>query len=228
MKQVDEGIFLFRTSYSETSLIATFYTNNHGTKKFIFKGGKKKSHNLFPLAISEITFYERDESDLSNLTGADPVLRQEIQFDPVRSTIAFFMAEVIRKSIETNEKDPELYDFLIQTITGLDKTKDLSVYPIKFLTGFSLQLGIQPLIESNRPIINYQDGTIGVGSNLDANSEEGDHIQLLVDLFKENAVKVYPKEIRMQALRSMIKYYGFHVPRMEQMETLEILHEILS
>ena len=43
MKLVDEAIFLFRTNYSDTSLIATYYTKEHGLQKFMFKGGKKKS-----------------------------------------------------------------------------------------------------------------------------------------------------------------------------------------
>lgn len=228
MKQVDEGIFLFRTSYSETSLIATFYTKNLGLKKFIFKGGKKKAHNLFPLAISELTFYERKESDLSNLTSADPIHKQELQFDAVRSTIAFFMAETIRKSIDSHEKDFDLYQYLVETISELENTNELSLYPIKFLVNLSIQLGVQPLIEGNKPIINFQEGILGVGTGDTANTEQGAHIQLLIDLYHNNTNDNYPKQIRTQALKAMVKYYGYHVPRMEQMETLEIVHEILS
>ena len=228
MKKVDEGIFLFRTSYSETSLIATFYSKESGIKKFIFKGGKKKSHNLFPLAISELTFYERKESDLSNLTNADPISRQDIQFDAIRSTIAFFMAEVIRKSVDTHEKDEALYNYLVQTIQSLDKSSELSLFPIQFLVDLSIQLGVQPLIEGNNPVLNFKEGTIGVGEPVGQDKEGGNHIQLLMDIFNKKESLTYPKDTRMNALKAMVKYYGYHVPRMEQLDTLEIVQEILS
>lgn len=228
MKQVDEGIFLFRTSYSETSLIATFYTKSYGTKKFIFKGGKKKSHNLFPLAISEITFYERKESDLSNLTSADPILKQEIQFDPIRSTIAFFIAEVIRKSIETHEKDEELYSYFSNSIAQLGNSEELSLFPIKFLAGLTSQLGVQPLVEGSLPVINFKDGTLGVSASINEHRDEGEHIQLLLDIFNNKVDLAYDKQQRMLALKALVKYFGYHVPRMEQMDTLEIVQEILS
>lgn len=228
MKKVDDGIFLFRTSYSETSLIATFYTKESGIKKFIFKGGKKKAYNLFPLAISELTFYERKESDLSNLTSADPISRQDIQFDPIRSTIAFFMAEVIRKSVDTHEKDEALYNYLVQTIQSLEQASELSLFPIQFLVDLSIQLGVQPLIEGSAPVINFKEGTLGVGDPSRDDREGGGHIQVLMDLFNNEVKTDYPKDIRMNALKSMIKYYGYHVPRMEQLETLEIVKEILN
>lgn len=228
MKLVDEGVFLFRTPYSETSLIATFYTRDYGIKKYIFKGGKKKSYNLFPLAISEITFYERKESTLSNLTAVDPVFKQQIQFDAVRSTIAFFIAEALRKSIDNYEKDEDLYHFITDNVKLLDTTKSLSLFPIQFLVGLSEHLGIQPLIEGSRNVINYREGIIGEGSAFDKDCDEGEHIGLLIDLYQEDIKENYPKSVRMKALQAIIKHFSYHIPRMEHMETLEIVHEILS
>jgi recombinational DNA repair protein (RecF pathway) len=85
MKATEEGILLHRISYSESSLVATFLTKNDGIKKFLFKGGKKKSPQLFPLSISELTFYGRKESELLNLTSLDPIGSQSFQFSPIRS-----------------------------------------------------------------------------------------------------------------------------------------------
>lgn len=228
MKLVDEGIFLFRTTYSETSLIVTFYSRDHGLKKFIFKGGKKKAHNLFPLAISELTYYERKDSELGNLTAADPICKQEFAFDPVRSTIAFFITEVIRKTVDQSEKDEELYLFLKDQISRLDTAESVADFPIQFMVGLTEQLGIQPMVESNGRTMKFDEGTIGNGPvMISADSDAGDHIQLLSNYYTGN-VPVSDHKLRENALNTLIKYMGYHIPRMQHLETVEILKEILS
>ena len=99
MKAVDEGVFLHRTPYSANSLITTFYTREKGLQKFLFKGGKKKGYQLYPLSVSELNFYGREGSDLINLTSAQATSNHSFQFNPVKSTIAFFIAETIQKCV---------------------------------------------------------------------------------------------------------------------------------
>jgi DNA repair protein RecO (recombination protein O) len=228
MKLVDEGIFLFRTTYSDTSLIATFYTRDHGIKKYVFKGGKKKSHNLFPLAISELTYYERKETDLSNLTSADPITKQSFPFDPVRSTIAFFIAEVIRKTVDQSEKDPELFAFLQEQIVNLDETEHVADLPIRFLVGLTNRLGINPIVEEPGRTFKYDEGVIGNGPELiSSDSDAGEHVEYLSRLFLNESVSVDHKT-RNQALGTLIKYIGYYIPRVQNLDTLEIVKEILS
>ena len=84
MKRTDKAILLNRISYSESSLIITFYTFENGIQKFIFQGGKKKAHQLFPLAISEITYYKRPDSDLGKLTSSESKrILNELPFNPI-------------------------------------------------------------------------------------------------------------------------------------------------
>ena len=70
MKSTDKAILLNRINYSESSLIITYYTLNNGIQKFLFQGGKKKANNLFPLSISEITYYNRPDSSLGKVTAS--------------------------------------------------------------------------------------------------------------------------------------------------------------
>ena len=117
MKSTDQAILLNRISYSETSLILTFYTLANGIQKFIFQGGKKKAHQLFPLAISEITFYKRPDSDLGKLTVVESSrILNEVLFNPLKSSVAFFIAEVLQKCLKTEEAEDHLFLFLEEKI----------------------------------------------------------------------------------------------------------------
>jgi hypothetical protein len=59
-----------------------------------------------------LSYYYRKESDLLQLTAAEPAFPTDFQFDPIKGTIAFFMAEVIRKVVHTDEKDSAMFNFL--------------------------------------------------------------------------------------------------------------------
>jgi DNA repair protein RecO (recombination protein O) len=225
MKQVDEGIFLFRTAFSETSLIITFYTKSSGLKKFIFKGGKKKAHNLFPMSVSELTFYERKEIELSILVEASAQTNTSFQFDPIKSAIAFFIAEVTRKCLDNHERDVEMYVFLTDAINRLEKGSDLSYFPVDFMVGFTRVLGIHPMQEGNNAVFNFEDGTIG---GLKGNrGADGAQVHLLLDRMNGRE-GVYSKEEKTKALNTMINYYAYHISRMDQLDTLEIVKEVLN
>lgn len=225
MKKVDEGIFLFRTTYSETSLIATFYTKSSGLKKCIFKGGKKKAHSLFPLSTCEITYFERNDSDLATLVESNASLPATFQFDPIRSSVAFFIAEVVRKCIETHEPDIETYIFLKETIKNLENKETIASLPIEFMLGFARVLGIQPIISGINPSFNFADGTLGESKG--TVGAEGPEIRLIIETLN-GTFSHDSKAVRSNALKVMIDYFAYHIPRMEKLDSLEIIKEVIS
>lgn len=228
MKQTDEGIFLHRTAFSESSLIATFYTRQHGLRKFVFKGGKKKAHQLFPLASCELTFYGRIESDLLQLTAVEADLHTEFQFDPVKSTIAFFLAECVRKCVHEHDGDVETFRFLQQTVSALNTTENCSIFPITFLVSFAELLGMQPLVSEAGTVFDLDEGLISSAAQPGHRTSQGEHIRLLVDCIQGEPISNTPRHVRESALETLMLYYTIHVARLKQFETFEIVREILS
>lgn len=228
MKQTDEGIFIHRTAFSDSSLIVTYYTKDHGLRKFVFKGGKKKAHQLFPLSISELTFYGRKESDLLQLTSCDPSVPTEFQFDPVKSTIAFFIAECIRKSVYEHDVDSGIFTFLKHSIIQLnEEEEEIASYPIRFLVEFSEMLGIQPLVEGSERIFDLDEGTISDSAHPGHRSSSGEHVYFIAEAIKGNIIEAN-KVLREEALKTLMEYYTIHIPRLNQFETYPIVKEILS
>lgn len=230
MKQLDEAIFIHRIPYSESSLIVTFLTKEHGYHKFLFKGGKKKSHQLYPLSVSEIEYYARKESDLWNVTNADPSFVQNIQFDPVKSTIAFFIADVLNMVLRGTEKDTALFDFVKNSIEELDRTAELGLFPSFFLIGLTKQLGVQPLIENvDNKWLDLKSGSIGGFREVDTLSVEGNTVDVIIDRLKERESAIeLDKQQRQALLRVMLDYYKIHVPGFKEPGTYDIIREILA
>ncbi len=228
MKQTEEGIFLHRTSFSDSSLIVTFYTQNSGLRKFVFKGGKKKAHQLYPMAVAELTYYGRPESDLLQLTAAETVLHTDYQFDPIKSTIAFFLAECVRKSVHEFDADAHIFQFLKQTSTQLNNQQEnIGVFPVEFLVSFSEFLGMQPLVEADPRVFDLDEGTIGAQAHPGNRSTSGAHVQFIAECIQGKTVPT-SKAVREAALQTMMEYYTIHVSRLNQFETFTIVKEILS
>lgn len=229
MKRLDEGIFIHRISYSESSLITTFFTKDHGFQKFLFKGGKKKSHQLFPLSVSEIEYFERKESDLWNVTSVEPAFRQMLPFDPVKSSIAFFLADILNMVLRGTERDQELYSFVRDSIQELEKTNELAMFPPVFMIGLTKYLGVQPLIEdATKNWFDLRAGTIGGFREWDSLSVEGPVVVSIIALLAETRMETaLQKPERQELLRVIIDYYRIHVPGFKEPGTYDIIREIL-
>jgi DNA repair protein RecO (recombination protein O) len=228
MKQTDKGIFLHRTAFSDSSLIVTYYTAQSGLRKFVFKGGKKKAHQLFPLAPTELTFYGRPESDLLQLTNADPNYATDFQFDPVRSTIAFFVAEVIRKSVHEYDTDTAMYAFLHKKVLELQRaTAKKGQFPLQFLVDFTELLGMQPLLTKDNRFFDLDEGSFTGHAPVGHRVESGEHVQLIAQLITGEAQQA-SREVRDKALQAMMEYYRIHLPGIKGFDTYSIVREVLS
>jgi len=229
MKLTDKAILLNRINYSESSLIITYYTLQNGIQKFLFQGGKKKANNLFPLSISEITFYNRPESTLGKVTASETItILNEIPFDPVKSTIAFFLAEVLSKCLQTEESEHLLFQFLENKIYELDRSQDVTIFPIQFLIDFSEFLGIQPhIVDNNGTYFNLMEGTI---SNHKPDGDifaVGDTTMLVRYCILKNTQIEHTNKLRSETLDVLIQYFQLHIPQFKTLKTLDVIREVL-
>jgi len=230
MKNTDKAILLNRISYSESSLIVTLYTFENGIQKFIFQGGKKKAHQLFPLAISEITFYKRPDSDLGKLTASESKqILNEIPFNPLKSTIAFFISEVLLKCLKTEEVENEVFTFLENQIIKLDRAADFAYFPIHFLIDFSEYLGIYPHKQIQSPsYFNVMEGELSDSKPIGDIFYEGEAVQLIAEYIDEKKCSgKSSKQVREQALQILIQYYQLHIPQFKELKSLDVIREIL-
>lgn len=229
MKFTDKAILLNRINYSESSLIITYYTLQNGIQKFLFQGGKKKANNLFPLSISEITYYSRPDSTLGKVTASETTqILSELPFHPIKSTIAFFIAEFLSKCLQTEEKEVLLFHFLEEKIIFLDKEKDISLFPIQFLLDFSEFLGIQPhVISKTGNYFNLMEGDISETKPIGDIFAQGEPVQLIhACLAKESDIQ-HTNKLRNETLDVLIQYFQLHIPQFKTLKTLEVIREVL-
>ncbi len=228
MKESDVGIFLQRIPFSESSAIVSYFTANHGFQKFLFLGAKKKSNHLFPLNIQELTYYFRNESELGKLTQAESTLEvQHIPFDPIRSSIAFFIAEILQKCLTHTEKDSFLFDFLRRKIIELETTDKFSMFPIVFLLEFTSYLGIEPqILETENVHFDLENGIFTRSAQRDRFcSEECSATILHLIQGKEETLS---HTLRKETLDVLLVYYRLHLEHFGVVKSKDVLETILA
>ncbi len=155
------GIVLRKTDYSETSIVLKVLTPDEGVKSFIFQGAKrkkKKGNIISPLGLISIEYYQRNDSDLAKISAIEPLMIfKTIPFDHYKSSIVFFMNEVLNNTIKENENNQALYDFLVNILEILDLSDSIANFPIKFLYRLTKYLGFYPNEVENAVYLDLQE-----------------------------------------------------------------------
>jgi len=142
------AIVLNHLRYSDSDLIVNLYTESMGRQTVFVKGAFSKKSvariALFqPLHLIETHLHHRVNRQMqraSNIQLFYPF--QSIPFDPVKSCIALFIAEVLNKTLKEEEANPELFNFLLHTIQALDLNDcGTANFHLVFLVHYSRHLG---------------------------------------------------------------------------------------
>ncbi len=233
------GIVLHTIKYSETSVIAKIYTEKVGLQSYMVKGvraakSKSKAAMLQPLTLLEMEVSHRENKQLQYIKEfRRSFIYQSIPFDTIKSTISFFLLEVITKAIREHEPNDELFDFIYDSLCLLDEEKKLNPdFHLVFLIQLSRYLGFAP--HENQSDINcYFEMSEGVFTA----NQTGLHVlgkkesELLsyliaVNLFSQTSSKLSRVE-RKKMLHNLLKYYQLHLENFT-LKSPEILEEILD
>lgn len=165
MRQTIHGIYLGHINYSDTSVIARFYTKEYGKRNFLIKGVRsKKSRSvglLQPLNEIQITSNFQPSKELNTSYGIENnrVLHLA-HIDFRKSSIALFLAEVLNKSIIEEEPNTPLYQFLIHRFQELNTGDFDTTFHHKFMIELSLFLGFYPRLSNHQSdhVFNLEEG----------------------------------------------------------------------
>jgi DNA repair protein RecO (recombination protein O) len=139
--------------YGETSKILTTFTKNLGKVNLLARGARdvksKYGGSLELFTHVSIIFYERTERELqyvSDVSVINPFLQIHNHLD--RTYTALAIIEMCNRLIHGNEDSRHLFDLLLQTLKGLDKTEKRPMNGfLFFILHMAARLGFQIEVE---------------------------------------------------------------------------------
>ena len=122
------GMVLHTTNYSETSVITKIFTRQLGVRSYILKGvrsttGRAKVNLLQPMSYLELVVYDNPKKQINFIKEIAPAQGQSAyETDPIVTSVRFFMAELLYKSLREDEPLPALFDYCAEVITQISQT----------------------------------------------------------------------------------------------------------
>ena len=240
MQQVFDAIVLRSRNYSDTSVILRCYSKQKGIISIIARGVKKKKKNhvmgLFqPLSMVEIVSYSKKaDSELKSLKEIKSnFFYTSLYSDPIKLGLTMFLAEVLEHTLQEEEPNELLFDFLETSFHYLDELDDYANFHISFLIELTKHLGFYPRLDDKTKM--YFDLEYGVFYDFDKNSPylfSGEIIENLKMFLGTNFVKsnevVLNKVQRNNLLKLMMQYFTLHISSFKEPKSLEVLKTLYS
>jgi len=236
-----EALVLKTYKYSETAIIAKIYTKERGLLSFIVHGVRKKKSKfraaffqvLQPLNL-EINY--KENSNLNNLKEVNILNNyNDLHTNIYKSTIAQFIGEVIFKSVQEQETNSNLFDFIYSSAIILDEMPENEIgnFHIIFILNLSRFLGFYPhnnLGSSNKYFcIETGEFELIQTSNKYFGKQQSEDLSRLLKSNFSNMydIKLSSKE-RNTLLNGILIFYRTHLPEMGEIKSLDVLEVVFG
>lgn len=241
MIQRTRAIFLRQTKYSETSLVITCYTEFAGRQSYIINGirsskSKMKCGVLQPLFLLELETQNRATREVQRIKEYRlSEIYSSIPFDVVKSSIALFLSEILFKLLQSEDPDPELFEFMYNSFDYFDTLdKGTANFHLWFLASLAQYIGFKPQ-NNYTPDNCWFDPHAGCFNSFKAHypaSPDMEESALLSQLFDLKADELHLFQIdggrRSRLLNILSDFYSFHFEGIGKINSLSILSQIFS
>ena len=233
-----EGIVLRTIKHQDNNLIATVYTREYGRMGFMVRGYRSargaRQHSYFqPLSVIEVVFRQKEGRDLQSLRETRHAqMLHSIQTDPVKMALGLTMLEVVKDTVrEEAAPNPELYDFIKQFITKVDRSNMALIQVFIFsLLHLSRFLGFFPNdLSANSPAVHFD---VANGSFL-ASDHQREQVSLLLRRFLYSDIDhckeiSFDQEQKRHLLGTLFGYYQQHIDGFNYPQSLKVFGEVFG
>lgn len=225
--------------YAEADLIVTCFTEDFGLKSYMLRGvlkskkGKLRTSLFQPLTLLQLEAYHKDRGTLERISEAK-VLQpyQSLHTEVVKSSVVLFLAEILKSSIQEEEANTMLFEYITNALHWLDLHDRIANFPILFLLKLSTHLGFYPdTSRAHLPYFNLMEGNFESQPYGDY-CETGEAVETLKGFFGINfdalEQKKTTKNQRLEALNLILKYYQLHLQTFKKPKSLLVLNQLFN
>lgn len=241
MKQL-HCIALHTVRYNDRNNILTAFSLEDGRVSLLVpatasREARRQRAITMPMSFFECIANYRHGGAIANMSD----VRQSIPLpgltgNPVKITVALFLAELLGVVLRETPEDPLLFNYLSYSATRLDTASagETANFTIHFLYRLGRFLGIEPDTSTYRRgrVFDMLDGTFRDSAPLHQkflDGEDADAVYMLSRMSWENyGMFRFNRDQRRRILAAIIDYYTAHYTSLTRLNSLEILKEIFD
>lgn len=215
-----QGIVLRYTRFGDTSIIVNLFTASLGLQSYLVKGVRKTQKTsrmaLFqPLTLLDLVTYHRETSQLQHLKEVKcSYIFRNIHGDVRRESLAYFITEILNRTIREVDDPLPLYQFLEQQLLALDQQQEaLADFHLHFLVGYAQTLGFGAAVPD--------DLTAGFKTDIRLHAT-------LLQLLKGDRDLGLTGDERREILTILLNFLRRHAGDFGQLKSLAVLRDLLA
>lgn len=234
-----QGIVISSIKYRDSDLIVKCYTKSKGSISFMVKGvlkskrGKFRSSMFQTLSLLEIEMFFKNKGQLEYFKEVHTTYPlNNLQSNVYKSTIAMFLAEILKSVIYEEEQNAALFDFIESSIIYLDQSESFANFHLSFLVKLSAFIGFSPHLPENdyNRFFNLNEGYFEDEESAYSMSVENSSLLKLFiekDLEQSQDIKMN-KTQRLGLLKLLMSYYELHIDSFKTPKSFEIIESIFT
>jgi len=234
-----KAIVVSAIKYGDTSLIVKMYTQEKGLCSYMIKGvlkskkGKLKAAYFQPLTLLNIVTSHQEKRNLQSIRDAQvSYLYQTLHTDTIKQCIVLFLSEVLSSSIQEEEANELLFDYLENSFLWLDSHENCSNFHLLFLLNLTKFLGFYPdTNEQQKNGFHLREGifTDEVHDKEIMTGEEVFQLKKLLGINFDAIESVnFSKTQRQILLQMLIRYFELHLDGFRNPKSLGVLEAVFS
>jgi DNA repair protein RecO (recombination protein O) len=233
----NNSIVLSKIKYRDYDLIVKCYTQERGVVSYILRGVLKskrgQTKTVYFQALSQLQLEENFKPNQSLHSIKEVKLSyiyKSLHTNIYKSAIVLFLSEILSNVLKEEEKNEDLFNYIITAFQYLDSEDSFSNFHLLFLLKLTRYLGIQPEnLKDNYPYFNLESG-IFESSNHGIYSVSGENLTLLKRLLGTNfdaldTIKINANQ-RQEFLNMLLYYFELHLGSFKKPKSLQVLNEV--
>lgn len=242
MKQTLNIIALRSVKHNEKTNILSALSLELGPVSLIQPAGNGREATrrralLMPLGIAECVADLRPNRDIHTIGQVRPLAPlANLRLDPVKSTIALFLADALSIMLRDNQPDTKIWNFIHSSILTLDTipSSRIANFHIAFLIQIAALIGIYPDISSysNGSLFDLLNGIFRPSAPnhrdfLDAPTSRQLHTILRINFHNMHRFR-FDRKQRAQTLEMILQYFTLHHAPLTRLHSLPVLQALFS
>jgi DNA repair protein RecO (recombination protein O) len=234
-----KAIVLSSIKYGETSLIVKCYTQEEGVKSYLIRGVLKpkkkgiKAAHFQPLTQLKIIANHNTKNTLNSIKEVHVIHSyKSIHTNIVKQSVVLFLSEVLANSIQEEEQNLALYEYLETAFIWLDLHDKVANFHLLFLLNLTGFLGFYPdTLEIHKKGFDLLEGTFSDSiheKNVISNNDFFQFKKLLGIIFDTLENVAYSKDERQLVLQVIIQYFKLHLGNFRDPKSLQVLETVFS
>ncbi|AEH00702.1 DNA repair protein RecO [Lacinutrix sp. 5H-3-7-4] len=233
------AIVLSKLKYKDNDLIVKCYTQEFGIVSYLLRGVLKSKKKGSKVAYYQLLTQLHLVTDYKQARGLQYVkevkinhLYSNLHTNILKSAIVLFLAEVLSTTLQEEEQNATLYNYLETTLQWLDTNDRYSNFHLLFLLNLTKHLGFYPdITDINLPYFNLQ-----AGEFQDMSSSKycisGENLTLLKTLLGTTfdaleEVKMNSKQ-RQSFLAIILLYFELHLGSFKKPKSLQVFNDVFN